>query len=123
MRPRPPVADLGMPRPGVRATSYAERMFFEFDAEVFRWTARTQDWYFAAVPDEISADIREVPRMPRGFGAVRVRARIGDSRWETSIFPDSDRGTYILPLKRSVRDAEGIGSDGIVRVGLETLDA
>ncbi|KAA9087205.1 DUF1905 domain-containing protein [Microbacterium radiodurans] len=98
-------------------------MIFEFDAEVFRWTARTQDWFFAAVPDEISADIREIPRMPRGFGAVRVRARIGGSRWETSIFPDSDRGTYILPLKRSVRDAEGIGSDGVVRVGLETVDA
>ena len=33
-------------------------MKLEFDAEVFRWETRTQDWYFAAIPEEPSADIR-----------------------------------------------------------------
>ncbi|GLJ78731.1 DUF1905 domain-containing protein [Microbacterium imperiale] len=94
-----------------------------FDAEVFRWEARTQDWYFAAVPDEVSADIREIPRMPRGFGAVRVTATIGATTWTTSIFPDAGRGVYVLPLKQAVRRAEGIGADGIVAVRLEVLDA
>ncbi|RAZ34490.1 DUF1905 domain-containing protein [Microbacterium sp. SMR1] len=98
-------------------------MRMEFDAEVFRWEARTQDWYFAAVPAEPSADIREIPRMPRGFGAVRVRATIGGSTWQTSIFPDASRGGYVLPLKQAIRRAESIGSDGVVRVGLEVLDA
>lgn len=94
-----------------------------FDAEVFRWEARTQDWYFAAVPDEVSADIREIPRMPRGFGAVRVTATIGATTWTTSIFPDAGRGVYVLPLKQAVRRAEGIGADGTVAVRLEVLDA
>ncbi len=95
----------------------------EFDAEVFRWEARTQDWYFAAVPAEPSADIREIPRMSRGFGSVRVRATIGGSTWQTSIFPDASRVGYVLPLKQAIRRAESIGSDGVVRVSLEVLDA
>lgn len=98
-------------------------MIVEFDAEVFRWEARTQDWYFAAVPPEPSADVREIPRMPRGFGAVAVVATIGGSTWRTSIFPDAARGGYVLPLKQAVRRAEGIGTDGVVRVRLEVLDA
>ncbi|QLD12832.1 DUF1905 domain-containing protein [Microbacterium oleivorans] len=98
-------------------------MILEFDAEVFRWAARTQDWFFAAVPDEASADIREIPRMRRGFGAVRVRAGIGGSTWSTSIFPDAARGVYILPLKQAIRRAEAIGGDGVVHVRLEVLDA
>lgn len=98
-------------------------MIVEFDAEVFRWSARTEDWFFAAVPEELSAQIREIPRPHRGFGSVRVRARIGGSDWRTSIFPDASRGAYVLPLKKSVRDAESIVDGGVVIVRLEVLDA
>lgn len=101
---------------------YPGPVIVEFDAEVFLWSARTESWYFAGVPAEVSADIREIPRMPRGFGSVRVQALIGDTRWRTSIFPDGERGSYVLPLKRAVREAEGIGESGIVRVRLEVLD-
>ena len=80
-------------------------MIIEFDAEVFRWDARVDTaWFFAAVPPELSEDVRELPRPTRGFGAVRVRARIGGSEWTTSMFPSTQRGGYILPLKKAVRD-------------------
>ncbi len=97
-------------------------MIVEFDADVFLWEARTQSWFFAGVPDDLSAQIREIPRVQRGFGSVRVLARIGGSEWRTSIFPSSD-GTYVLPLKRAVRDAEGVVDGGVVAVRLEVLDA
>lgn len=97
-------------------------MRFEFDADVFRWDARTQDWFFAGIPPEISAEIREVPRMRRGFGSVRVQARIGDTVVRTSIFPDSDRGAYVLPLKRALREKEGVNEGDVIAVVLETLD-
>lgn len=97
-------------------------MRIEFEGEVFRWTARVEDWFFVALPEELSAQIREVPRMPRGFGAVRVRARVGGSLWTTSIFPDSAAGAYVLPLKRVVRDAEGLELSQVIVVGLELLD-
>lgn len=66
--------------------------------------------------------IREIPRPLRGFGAVGVAARIGASSWRTSVFPDAERGTYVLPLKRVVRDAEGISEGRTVDVSLDVLD-
>ena len=98
-------------------------MIIEFDGEVFRWEARDDaSWYFTSVPPELSEEIREIPRPYRGFGSVRVRARIGDTEWATSIFPSSNEGTYVLPLKKKVRDAEGLVDGGPVTVRLEVLD-
>ncbi|MBN9171008.1 MAG: DUF1905 domain-containing protein [Microbacterium sp.] len=97
-------------------------MIVEFEGDVFRWAARADsDWFFTALPAELSAEIREVPRPFRGFGSVRVRARIGGSEWRTSIFPGGD-GAYVLPLKRTVREAEGLVDGGPVAVRLEVLD-
>ncbi|MFS0733307.1 DUF1905 domain-containing protein [Microbacterium sp. 1P10UB] len=97
-------------------------MNIDFDDVVFRWEARTDsDWFFTAVPAELSELIREIPRPTRGLGSVRVDARVGLSAWRTSIFPSAD-GRYWLPLKRSVRDAEHLVEDGPVSVALMILD-
>lgn len=99
-------------------------MEFEFDGEVFIWDARTDtEWFFAAVPPELSTEIREIPRPQRGFGSVRVRACIGGSTWDTSIFPSQELDGYVLPLKQAVRKAEGIVVDESVTIRLEILDA
>lgn len=98
-------------------------MIVEFEGEVFRWDARDDSsWYFTALPPELSEDIREIPRPHRGFGSVRVQAHVGGSEWRTSIFPDSTRGTYVLPLKKAVRNAESLVDGGPVTVRLEVLD-
>lgn len=97
-------------------------MIIEFDSEVFIWDAPAKaTFYLTAVPPELSEEIREIPRMPRGFGSVRVNATIGGSNFQTSIFPDSVRG-YVLPLKKSVRDAESLADGAPVHVRLEILD-
>ncbi|MFG6401033.1 DUF1905 domain-containing protein [Microbacterium sp. P04] len=95
-------------------------MIVEFEAAMFRWAARTDaDWFFAAVPAHLSEEIRELAGpVTRGFGAVRVRARVGGSSWQTSIFPGAD-GIYVLPLKRSVREAETLVEGAAVPVRLE----
>lgn len=98
-------------------------MIIEFEGRVYRWDARDDaSWYFTAVPPELSADIREIPRPARGFGSVRVRARIGDTEWATSIFPDSTSDSYVLPLRKKVRDAESLAEGGSVVVRLEVID-
>ena len=97
-------------------------MIVEFEGEIFRWDARDDAaWFFTALPPELSADIREIPRPPRGFGSVRVRAQVGGSDWSTSIFPGAD-GVYVLPLKKKVRDAESLVDGGPVSVRLEVVD-
>ena len=98
-------------------------MIIEFEGEIFRWDARDDaSWYFTAVPPELSEEIREIPRPYRGFGSVRVRARVGGTEWSTSIFPSSQSGSYVLPLKKAVRDAEGLVDGGVAVVRLDVLD-
>jgi hypothetical protein len=51
---------------------------------------------------------------------VRVEAALGGSRWRTSLFPDRTSGSYLLPVKKAVRDREGIDDGDTVTVRLET---
>lgn len=95
-----------------------------FDAELWVWDARKADsWTFVTVPADISEGVRELVAGPRrGFGSVRVRAAIGESRWATSIFPDSTKGCYVLPVKKAVRKAEGVEAGDTVQVAVEIVD-
>lgn len=94
---------------------------YRFRSRVYRWSERATDsWYFVDVPEEESDDIRDRPRMPRGFGSVRVEVTIGDTTWQTSIFPGG--GRYALPLKKAVRAAEGIEPEDEVEVRIRTLE-
>ncbi|HET6709152.1 DUF1905 domain-containing protein [Amycolatopsis sp.] len=95
-----------------------------FDAELWEWDARrTESWTFVSLPAEASDDIRERHAGPRrGFGAVRVRVTVGATRWQTSIFPDGKRGTYVLPVKRVVREAEGLDVGDVCTVTVELAD-
>ncbi|MEU3769929.1 DUF1905 domain-containing protein [Amycolatopsis keratiniphila] len=99
-------------------------MIVVFDAELWVWDARRgETWTFVSLPQDISEEIREITDGPRrGFGAVRVRVGIGGSKWKTSIFPDSKRGAYVLPVKKAVRKAEGIEEGDVAKVTVELID-
>ena len=56
----------------------------------------------------------------RGFGSVKVNARIGDSRWSTSVFPPREGG-WFLPVKKAICRAEGLEGGDEVEVELELL--
>lgn len=78
-------------------------------------------WYFVTVPDEQSAEIRAHSLgSSRGFGSVKVEARINDVSWRTSVFP-LNSGGYLLPVKKEIRSRAGIGAGDEVTVLLELL--
>lgn len=99
-------------------------MRYLFRSEVSRWEARRDDWYFVDVPLEYSHEIHEwADARPRsGFGAVKVRARVGVTSWSTSIFPASAEGSYSLVLNARVRRAEGVDFGDEVEVEVEIVD-
>lgn len=85
------------------------------------WTGAQGSWHFLTVPDDQSDSIRaQAMGGPRGFGSVRVEARIGDVAWRTSVFPQKNGG-YILPVKADVRRRAGIAAGNDVTVMLELL--
>lgn len=91
---------------------------YRFTAELWEWSARAS-WYFVTLPLDAAEEIRERPMPPRGFGSVPVRALIGSSEVETSIFPSGD--SYVLPVKRAVREREGLEPGAPVDVELDLV--
>ena len=75
------------------------------------------------LPVEASEEIRDLTEgLRRGFGSLRVRAAVGDSKWTTSIFPGSTSNAYVLPIKRAIRKAEGLDTGDIATVTVELID-
>jgi len=94
---------------------------YTFEAELWRWESRRELWTFVSVPADVSEEIAEnTAGLEGGFGSLAVLARIGDSGFRTSIFPGGD-GRYALPVKRAVRDAEGIALGDRVAVELSLV--
>ena len=78
-------------------------------------------WFFITVPEAESTEIRaHAFGTPRGFGSVRVEAKIGEVSWRTSVFP-LNSGGYLLPLKAEVRRKANIGAGDQVTIELELL--
>ena len=79
-------------------------------------------WHFVSLPEEVSDEIEHrYGSSAAGFGSVRVEVTIGATTWRTSLFPDSKRATYVLPVKKQVRRAERIDAGSIVDVGVRVL--
>ena len=91
-------------------------MQFTFAARVIEWRGPSP-YYHVPLPDEESADVREVAAMATyGWGVIPVIARIGDIEFETSLFPKD--GGYLLPLKDAVRKPQQITIGDEVRVDM-----
>lgn len=77
--------------------------------KVFIYPSEVAAWHFIPVTRKIGQSIKETNgKSVRGFGSLPVEVSIGSSTWNTSIFPDKYSGSYILPLKASVRKKEDI---------------
>ncbi|MCA3513139.1 MAG: DUF1905 domain-containing protein [Methylobacterium sp.] len=95
-------------------------MKLHFTAPLWLWAGKGA-WHFITLPEDESQVIRmAVPRggQNRGWGSVRVTATIGESRWQTSIFPDTGRNAYLLPIKAEIRRAESLSVGEAVEVSL-----
>ena len=75
------------------------------------------------LPEDLSDEIDARYIGPkRGFGAVKVSARIGRTRWETSVFPSRSTGVFVMGVNKRVRDAEGVHAGDVVEVSIEVPD-
>lgn len=98
---------------------------YEVRARLWRWHSDKTTWYFLTVPQKIAEEIRLVDAGPKrvGFGSLKVQATIGATSWSTSIFPSAEHKAYVLPVKASVRKAEDLVVDKMVRLKLEVRRA
>ncbi len=94
---------------------------YSFTSPLWKYSGESA-WHFITLPAEVSARIKFLQTGRRGFGSVRVLARIGKSTFETSVFPDSQSGCFLLPVKVSIRKAEEIGHGDAVTCLIELRD-
>ena len=93
-------------------------MQIDFDAHIWCYQG-ANPWYFVTVSQQYGEELRMLSGGERrGFGAIRVSVRIGQTAWQTSIFPNK-QGSYDLPVKASVRKAEKLRDGDLVTVQLE----
>jgi len=95
-------------------------MDLEFTGEVWFWRGPSP-FHFVTVPEHHCDELADVAgEVSYGWGMIPTAARIGRTRWTTSLFPKN--GGYIVPIKDKVRRAEGIEVGDPVTVVL-TVDA
>lgn len=90
-----------------------------FTGPLWRWSGASGGaWHFVTITGEAAdtlsatALMRKLEGLGRGFGSLRVSAQIGDSTWQTSVFPQKDASgeqAWLLPVKATVRKAEALG--------------
>jgi hypothetical protein len=98
-------------------------MNLEFTGEVWYWRGPAP-WHFVTVPEDGSAEIAAIAdAVTYGWGVIPVTAQIGDTSWQTSLFPKD--GSYLVPVKTQVRKAERIdlGDEVTVRLTIGSESA
>lgn len=92
-------------------------MRVEFSGEIWFWRGPAP-WYFITVPEEQCGALGAIsPIVSYGWGMIPVTARIGETEWPTALFPKE--GSYIVPVRASVRAAERLSEADFVSVSLD----
>lgn len=91
---------------------------YTFTAAVWRHDGPAA-WHFVTLPADLADELRaRTAGAGRPFGTVPVRVTVGATTWSTSLFADTARGSYVLPLKAAVRRRLGVGDGDEVDVML-----
>ena len=94
---------------------------FEFKATLWLYPGKA-GWYFVTLPPDVADDIDARVGERAGFGSIPVVVTVGSSSWSTSLFPDKGAASFVLPVKKSVRDRENVDADSELAVRLRIDD-
>jgi hypothetical protein len=92
---------------------------YSFSAKVWK-SGGFGGWYFVTLPKELSVKIRkEFWTQEEGWGRLKAIAYIGNTEWKTAIWFDTKKGSYLLPVKTSVRKEENIDVEDNITVAIK----
>jgi hypothetical protein len=97
---------------------------WDITGKLWRWQGQAKDgtpssvaWFFITIDGPVAEAIRAAsPGRTAAWGSVYVSVTIGATSWRTSLFPSKDVGGYLLPVKATVRKAEGLAEGDVVAV-------
>lgn len=92
---------------------------YQFNTQVWLYPGMA-GWHFVTIPKDISEDITTLfGDRKRGWGSLPVTVTLGDTSWQTSIFPDKKQGAYLMPLKAEIRKKGQIKAGDNIQLVLE----
>lgn len=95
----------------------SETVHMEFSGEIWRWRGPSP-YFFVTVPPQECRELQVMARrVSYGWGMIPATVKIGATEWKTSLFPKD--GSYIVPIKDSVRKAEQLDEGDTVTVHLD----
>jgi SOS-response transcriptional repressor LexA len=91
---------------------------FEVNGKVFVYPGE-MGWHFIYLDKKLAEKIKKIGKI-YGGGFVKIKASIRKTSWDTALFPYSREKTFLLAIKKSVRQKEGIveGDEIKVKVAL-----
>ena len=99
-----------------------------FSTTLTRWQGDRGTYHLVAIGGETADAIAMHARLyrleygaRRGFGSVKVTARIGGTEWKTSVFPQNAQSEWILLVSRKLMRAEDLTPGDAVELELELL--
>ncbi|MCD2170534.1 MULTISPECIES: DUF1905 domain-containing protein [Microbacterium] len=95
-------------------------MRLRFTGTIWHWRGPAP-YHFVSVPPAEAAMIAEVASLVTyGWGMIPASVTIGGTTVTTSLWPKD--GGYVVPIKKALQDAEGLGVDDEVDLALD-IDA
>ena len=92
-------------------------MDFVVTGPIFEWRGPAS-FFFVAAGEEDSADLTELATgHSYGWGCIPVNAQLGAVSFTTSLMPKD--GSYLVPLKKHVRERAGVGLGDLVTIRME----
>lgn len=93
-----------------------------------RWQGERGTYHLVTITGETAETIAMHERLHRlefgtrrGFGSVKVVARVGETRWKTSAFPQNGKSEWIVLISKKVMRAEDLAAGDPVALELELL--
>ncbi len=92
-------------------------MTLEFSGEIWFWRGPSP-YHFVTIPEDLGREIKAISGfVTYGWGVIPVNVQIGKTLFKTSLFPKN--GSYIVPIKDKVRQAENLDIGDNVKIWLK----
>ncbi len=92
---------------------------FSIKSEVWRWPG-IGGWYFVYVDRKLNDKIRANGKR-YGSGFIKIEARVGETSWQTALFPYKKEDCFLISIKNSIRKKEKIFEGDKVSVYFELV--
>jgi len=91
---------------------------YSFSAKLWSYNVKG-GWFFISLPANISKEIREhLKWQEEGWGRMKAFATIKEIEWDTAIWFDKKLDTYLLPVKKNIREKANLKLDDIIAVSI-----